>query len=67
LPQITAPTTVLLGELDRLGSPESLERIARKIPGARIEILPGCGHLAPLEAPQAVARAINELASRTQK
>jgi 3-oxoadipate enol-lactonase len=27
LPQITAPTTVLLGELDRLGSPESLERI----------------------------------------
>jgi pimeloyl-ACP methyl ester carboxylesterase len=67
LPRISVPATVLCGEQDRLYSLEALGRTARKIPNAKIEVLPACGHLAPLEAPQAVARAITDLADRVSK
>lgn len=35
--------------------------VARLAPNARIEVIPRCGHLAPLEAPDAVAEAVRIL------
>jgi pimeloyl-ACP methyl ester carboxylesterase len=46
--QITAPTLVLVGDRDRLvGSPEDL---ARRIPGARVRVIPG-DHLSAVNGP----------------
>ena len=54
--QITVPTAVLAGEHDPVLSPDVLTReVAERIPGAALTVLPGAGHLMPLEAPAAVA------------
>lgn len=51
LARIGCPTLVLAGEKDRVAPPPVVERMARAIPGARYECLPGVGHLANLERP----------------
>ena len=59
--QITVPTAVLAGEHDPVLSPDVLTReVTERIPGATQTILPGAGHLMPLEAPEAVAEWIAE-------
>jgi non-heme chloroperoxidase len=58
LASIHVPTTVLVGSHDRL-TPVSRSRVlASRIPGAELRVLPGMGHMLPLEAPDEVARAI---------
>jgi pimeloyl-ACP methyl ester carboxylesterase len=54
LPGIRLPTLVAVGEADALTPPALAEEIAAGIPGARLEAIPGCGHLPPMEAPAAV-------------
>ena len=54
------PTLVLHGERDFVPV-ELAEHIAEAIPDARLVVLPGCGHFAYLEAPDAVARQIHDL------
>nr|WP_264185250.1 alpha/beta hydrolase [Roseicella aerolata] len=51
LGRIAAPTLVIGGETDPLAPPRTLERMRDAIRGARLAILPGCGHLAHLEDP----------------
>ncbi len=54
---ITVPTTVLVGTLDTL-TPLPLGRsLAATIPGARLEVLAGLGHMLPYEAPDVVTAA----------
>ena len=53
---IRCPTLVVGGRADKITPPELQEEIARDIPGAQLEILEVCGHLAPLEQPAAVNR-----------
>ena len=54
--QITVPTAVLAGKQDPVLSPDVLTReVTQRIPGATQTLLPGAGHLMPLEAPAAVA------------
>jgi non-heme chloroperoxidase len=48
---ITTPTTVLCGRADRLTPPRESVRLAERIPGARLEVVAGAGHLLMLEAP----------------
>lgn len=60
LPGLRIPTTILLGAEDRLYPVAVSEPIARLAPSASIRVLPGCGHLAPIEAPEAVVDAIGE-------
>ncbi len=55
LPRIACPLLVACGEADALTPPEHSREIAEAVPGARLELLPGVGHLLTLEAPQAVA------------
>ena len=55
LPQLQAPTLLLAGEHDHGGGPvEDMRRMAQQIPGARLEVLPGAGHILNHEAPEAV-------------
>jgi pimeloyl-ACP methyl ester carboxylesterase len=55
------PTTVVVGEKDRLTPPSHAYRIATGIAGARLVELRGAGHCAPLEQPDAVNAALREL------
>ena len=51
---ITAPTLVVVGADDRATPPHKSERIAERIPGARLEVIPECGHSSTLEQPDTV-------------
>ena len=60
LGELTMPVAVLAGELD--GKFVALgERLAAALPRATLTIVPGAGHALPLEAPAAVARALEGL------
>jgi pimeloyl-ACP methyl ester carboxylesterase len=52
---IALPTTVMVGSRDRLTAPSRAEQLVRAIPGARLILLPGRGHMLPLEDPGAVS------------
>lgn len=62
LPRIEVPSSILMGADDPLYRPETLLPVAKTLPGVVIRVVPDCGHLAPLEAPDAVASAIFDLA-----
>jgi 3-oxoadipate enol-lactonase len=50
--RIRAPTLVITGAEDRVYPPELARDMARRIPGARLVELEGCGHLSNLEQPE---------------
>jgi dienelactone hydrolase len=52
LGQIPCPTLVLCGEADQLTPPEHSRAIAAAIPGARLALVPGAGHMLTMEQPQ---------------
>ena len=58
LKAIACPTVVVCGAEDALIPMEVHEELARGIAGARLEVIPACGHLAPLERPNEVADAL---------
>ncbi|HEX6442234.1 MAG TPA: alpha/beta hydrolase, partial [Stellaceae bacterium] len=59
LPLISAPTLLLWGEEDRIVPRSYADKFAQGIAGkTEIRIIPGAGHLAELDQPDAVARAI---------
>ena len=60
LARLTVPTLVVTGESDVLTPASEGESMARAIPGARFVLVPGAGHLAPMERPGAVASALAE-------
>ncbi|MFN6999337.1 alpha/beta fold hydrolase [Elioraea tepidiphila] len=51
---IATPTLVICGREDAATPLEHSEEIAALIPGARLAVIEECGHLSPLERPQAV-------------
>lgn len=57
-PKITAPTLVVWGTEDRLVSVRKAPRVARLIPRGRLLVLPRTGHVAQMERPVSVARAV---------
>jgi pimeloyl-ACP methyl ester carboxylesterase len=61
LGRISCPTLVIGGRQDQVTPPALQEEIAAGIAGARLATLDKCGHLAPLEQPQAVNRLLREL------
>jgi pimeloyl-ACP methyl ester carboxylesterase len=64
LPRVACPTLVLCGRQDALTPLEAHEEIARAIPGARLVIVEECGHISPLERPEAVTLALREWLAR---
>ncbi|WP_341721045.1 3-oxoadipate enol-lactonase [Micromonospora sp. FIMYZ51] len=56
LAAVRAPTLVIAGADDPATGPEQVADIARRIPGARLTVLPDAAHLASVEQPEAVTR-----------
>jgi len=67
LPQISCPALVMTGELDGWSPPARHEGIAAAIPASTLVIVPGAGHMLPLEAPEAVNSAIVAWRARPAK
>lgn len=57
-PRITAPTLVVWGAADKLVTVRKAPRTATLIPRARLLVLPRTGHVAQMERPGTVARAV---------
>ena len=60
LAAIACPTLVVVGDADELTPPAAAQEIAAGISGARLVVIPQCGHLSTLERPQAVNAALME-------
>jgi pimeloyl-ACP methyl ester carboxylesterase len=62
---VRVPALVVVGEEDLLTPPAEAEALARGIAGARLVRVPRAGHLANLEAPEAVNAALARFMERT--
>jgi pimeloyl-ACP methyl ester carboxylesterase len=62
LPRIRVPTLVLSGSADVIAPPAQGRRIAELIPGARLEVFKGAGHMLMLERTDDVNSLITEFA-----
>jgi len=58
---IKCPTLVLVGDSDEATPPDLACEMAAAIPGAKLVVVPECGHLSTIERPQAVNKALVEL------
>lgn len=58
LPAIRVPTLVIVGRDDALTPPALAESLAARIAGARLEVIPGAGHISNLDNPAAFNRAL---------
>lgn len=64
LAAVRVPTIVVVGADDRMTPPALSEEIASRVPGAELHVIPGCGHLPPIEAPQLMAGYLRALMRR---
>jgi pimeloyl-ACP methyl ester carboxylesterase len=60
LTRLDIPSLVLWGPLDTVAVMPIAERLAKEIPGTRLELLDGLGHYPQLEDPEKTARALSE-------
>lgn len=60
LAAIRVPAVVIVGDRDTLTPPDRSLEMAKGIAGARLEIIPGCGHASTLERPDRVNQALEE-------
>ncbi|MEX2547980.1 MAG: alpha/beta hydrolase [Chloroflexota bacterium] len=58
LPGLAMPSLVICGERDPFSPLDEARRVAQLMPNADLVIIKGAGHMAPLEAPIAVSRAL---------
>ncbi len=63
LERVTAPTTLVWGELDRIASREDQDRLAAAIAGTNLITLPETGHSPHWERPEMVAEIVLEVAA----
>lgn len=57
-PTITVPTLCVVGDQDGSTPPDLVRGMADMIPGARFEVIEGCGHIPCVEQPQRLAALI---------
>jgi pimeloyl-ACP methyl ester carboxylesterase len=55
LQSVAVPTAVIVGSGDRLTPIELSQEIHNLTPGSTLHVIPGCGHLPPIEKPAALA------------
>jgi pimeloyl-ACP methyl ester carboxylesterase len=58
--QIKVPTLVVVGDKDALTPPERAQEMADAVAGARLVVVPECGHVSTLERPEVVNTALVE-------
>ena len=61
LSAVRCPTVVVHGELDARAPRPVADALHRGIPGSRLVVLPGVGHMVNLEAPDAVAAVLRDV------
>ena len=59
LAQVSVPSLVITGEEDEMIPVDESRQMAAAIPGAKLVIIPGAGHLANMEQPDAFNAALN--------
>jgi len=64
--QVRAPTLLIYGLEDKLVDPRTSARAARTYPDARLVLLPDSGHVAQMEHPVEVARAVRRHVTRVR-
>lgn len=64
LASIRVPTLVLVGAEDALTAPERAREMVAGVADARLVVVPECGHMAPLERPEAVNAALRDWLNR---
>jgi pimeloyl-ACP methyl ester carboxylesterase len=60
LPRIDCPTQLIVGGEDAISPPDEMAAMAAAIPAAGLVRIAAAGHMAPLEQPREIARAIEE-------
>jgi len=66
LTKIAVPTLLVAGSDDKTAPPGIMERMAQKIPGAEYVLLEGCGHLGPMDQPDAFNAALGAFLERRE-
>ena len=64
LPTIAVPVSVIVGQEDRMTPVALSKEIHSLTPGSTLDILPGCGHLPPIETPERMAALLKTLLQR---
>lgn len=57
---VRAPTAFIVGALDGWSPPEQHRAMQAHVPGSVLTVIDNCGHMAPMEAPEAVNRALSQ-------
>ncbi len=60
LPRITVPTLLIWGELDARSPLSGARQFEEAIPGTKLVVIPGSGHVSDLEQPERFNRAVRE-------
>lgn len=58
LPSISVPVLIAVGEEDKRTPPSIAQAMVAAIPGAQLVVIPGAGHLTPIETPQLASQAL---------
>jgi len=58
LDTVKVPTAFITGALDGWSPPEQHREMQAHVPGSTLTVIEDCGHMAPMEAPEAVNRAL---------
>ena len=66
LARIDCPTLVLVGDSDQITPPDAASEMAEGIKGARLVVVPDCGHLSLIERPATVSDALMNWAGSMQ-
>jgi pimeloyl-ACP methyl ester carboxylesterase len=66
LPDILAPTLIIVGSEDRITPPEDSEVMRREIRGSRLEVIEGAGHVSNLERPMQFNYALKDFLDALQ-
>lgn len=60
LPGLRKPVLLIWGQEDNIFPVHHARDLERRVPGARLVTIPGCGHWSPLDAPEEVAGQVRE-------
>lgn len=60
LEQVRVPTLIVVGAEDALTPPAMSEEMHKLVPGSRLEVIPGVGHMSNMEAPDVFNRVLLE-------
>ena len=64
LRSVDVPTAVIVGREDRMTPVELSQEIHALTPGSTLHVIPDCGHLPPIEKPEAMAALLKALLGR---